>query len=66
MQMPLSSKDFLCHNLGAKHLQFVRSIPSEALKSIPNTEKSSYAGGYEEEPTHQDEPGSHHSKTTNT
>ena len=33
IQLPLDSTIFKCSNLGAKHLQFVRSIPAQALLS---------------------------------
>lgn len=33
MQLPLPTDVFKCMNLGAKHLQFVRSIPAESLIS---------------------------------
>ena len=33
LQLPLDSTIFKCSNLGAKHLQFVRSIPAQALLS---------------------------------
>lgn len=33
MQLPMPSEIFKCSNLGAKHLQFVRSIPAESLVS---------------------------------
>ena len=31
MQIPLPTDVFRCNNLGAKHLQFIRSIPAPAL-----------------------------------
>jgi hypothetical protein len=34
IQLPMPSEIFKCKNLGAKHLQFVRSIPAESLLSI--------------------------------
>ena len=33
IQLPMPSEIFKCRNLGAKHLQFVRSIPAESLIS---------------------------------
>lgn len=33
MQVPLPTDIFKCKNLGAKHIQFVRSIPSDAIIS---------------------------------
>lgn len=33
MQLPMPSEIFKCKNLGAKHLQFIRSIPAESLLS---------------------------------
>lgn len=33
IQLPLPTEVFKCKNLGAKHLQFIRSIPAEALLS---------------------------------
>lgn len=33
LQVPMSSDTFHCKSLGAKHLNFIRSIPSEAIKS---------------------------------
>lgn len=35
-QVPLSSDIFKASNLGAKHLQFSRSVPAQALLSISN------------------------------
>ncbi|CAK80842.1 unnamed protein product (macronuclear) [Paramecium tetraurelia] len=34
MQVPLPSDIFKCQFLGAKHLQFLRSIPAESIKTI--------------------------------
>ena len=36
MQVPLPTDIFKCKNLGAKHIQFVRSIPSDAIISNNN------------------------------
>lgn len=33
MQLPMPSEIFKCKNVGAKHLQFIRSIPAESLLS---------------------------------
>ncbi len=34
IQVPLSSQHFKCSSLGAKHLNFLRSVPCESIKSI--------------------------------
>jgi len=34
LQVPMPTDIFHCQNLSAKHINFIRSIPSEALKSI--------------------------------
>ncbi|CAK56709.1 unnamed protein product (macronuclear) [Paramecium tetraurelia] len=34
MEVELPSEIFKCQFLGAKHLQFLRSVPAESIKSI--------------------------------